>query len=185
MSRTARLLAAFLLAGATLMSLAACAPGEPTPTPSPTVAQSDAPIFASDEEALAAAVAAYELHLSVTGEILAGTAQVEQVREVTAPNYRDERVDELTSFVDSGLRATGDTTIDTASLIERLDSVGETIVSIYACQDVSATRLLNSSGEDITPPDRDVRVPLVLEFRGETSAILLSGNQLWSGDDFC
>lgn len=187
MPRTVRRLAALLLVAATLASLAACAPGETEsmPSPTPTAAQTEAPIFASDEEALAAAVTAYERHLSVTREILAGTVQVDEIREVTAPNYSDERVGELKSFVESGLRASGSTKIDTPSLIERSESADEVVVSIYACQDVSATRLMNSSGEDITPVDRDVRVPLVLEFRGTSSAILLSGNQLWSGDDFC
>lgn len=187
MPRTPRRVVALLLAGATLASLAACAPAAPAATDAPTDSPdaTGAPIFASDEEALAAAVAAYEQHLAITAQILAGDIEVERIREATAPGYGDERVRELESFIESGLRASGSTTIDTPSLIERHEAGGLAIVSIYACQDVSATRLLNSAGQDVTPGDREDRVPLVLEFRGSSAAILVSGNQLWSGDDFC
>lgn len=187
MPRTPRRIVALLLAGAAVAALAACAPAAPAATDAPpdSPEATRAPIFASDEEALAAAVAAYERHLAVTARILAGDIDVEQIRDATAPGYGDERVRELKSFIESGLRASGSTTVDTPSLIERNDTGGQAVISIYACQDVSATRLLNSAGQDVTPADRDERVPLVLEFRGSSAAILVSGNQLWSGDNFC
>lgn len=187
MSRTARLLAAFLLAGATLVSLAACATGgpEPTPSPTPTAAQTDAPIFASDEEALAAAVAAYSAHLEMTAAILEGSVAPEQIAEVSWGSYGRQRVEELNAFLGAGLRTSGSGSIDNTSLLQRSESAGEAHVAIYACQDVSAVRLFNTSGADVTPSDRDDRVPLVLEFRGNAEQLLVSRNEQWSGDDFC
>ena len=55
-----RLGAALAAAGALALVLTGCV-GSPAPTPSPTPTEA-APIFASDEEALAAAVKAYELY---------------------------------------------------------------------------------------------------------------------------
>ena len=119
MPRTARRLAALLLASATLVSLAACAPGGREPMPSPTAAQTDEPIFASDEEALAAAVAAYEKYLRVSEEIAQGTAVAERILSVSTEDYGAARVSELTAFTESGLRLEGSYAFDTTSLVER------------------------------------------------------------------
>ncbi|WP_430647483.1 hypothetical protein [Agromyces sp. GXS1127] len=180
-----RRLAALAIAGATLAGLAACAAPDPGPEPTQTTDATAAPLFASDEEALEAAVAAYEAHLATTAAILADEVEVDAIRHVSSPEYGEQRVSELTAFLDSGLRASGDVVIDTTSLIERHSTEDEAVVSIYACQDVSGTVLSNSEGEDVTPSDRDDRVPLVLEFRGASNDLRLSGNELWSGDNFC
>ena len=56
---TPRVAALLGSAGVLALALSGCA-GAPTPTPTPPSSASAAPIFASDEEALAAAEAAYE-----------------------------------------------------------------------------------------------------------------------------
>lgn len=186
MSRTARLLAAFLLAGATLVSLAACATGgpEPTPSPTPTAAQTDAPIFASDEEALAAAVAAYEAYLAVSDSITAdGGADPDRIRQVTSEGFGEKSEADFAAFSQAGLRTTGSTRVDSARLLET-DNANQT-VSFYACQDVTEVRLFSSSGAEVTPSERDDRVPLVIDTIMDDSALRVDGNQVWSGDDFC
>ncbi|GAA1058472.1 hypothetical protein GCM10017608_26130 [Agromyces luteolus] len=170
---------------AAMLGLAACAAQSPEPTPAPTTDAADAPLFATDEEALAAAVAAYEAHLAATAGILSGEQPVDAIREVSSREYGEQRVSELTAFLDSGLRASGSIAIDSTSLVETYVEDDGTAVSIYACQDVSGTTLLNADGKDVTPPDRDERVPLVLQFRESSGALKVSGNELWSGDDFC
>ena len=95
------------------------------------------------------------------------------------------RIDELAAFVSSGLRSTGRTTFDTVSLAEYAESEQPPRISMYACVDVSGTRLINSAGVDVTPADRDSRVPVLLSFEGGPGSVLVSGSQLWSGDNFC
>ena len=185
MPRTARRLAALLLAGATLVSLTACAPGEATSTPSPSPAETDAPIFASDEEALAAAVAAYEKYLRVSEEIARGTAVAERILSVSTEEYGVARVSELTAFTESGLRLEGSYAFDTTSLVERSGEDSIELVRMYACQDVSGTRLINAEGADVTPADRDTRVPLVVSVELDVDSGLVAGSELWSGQNFC
>jgi hypothetical protein len=187
MPRTPRRAAALLLAAATLASLAACAPAEPggaDPTSSPSAEATHAPIFASDEEALAAAVAAYQAYLALSDSITAGGGvSAGRIREVTSEAFGEVSENDFSAFHDAGLRTTGSTTVDSARLVEVDESINE--VSIYACQDVSDVRLFNSAGADVTPTDRDNRVPLVISTTVENSKLVVDGNQVWSGDDFC
>lgn len=184
MPRTARRLAALLLASATLVSLAACAPGEPEPTPTPSPVETNAPIFASDEEALAAAVAAYEAYLAVSDSITAdGGADSDRIRQVTSEGFGTKSEADFAAFNQAGLRTTGSTRVDSARLLET--DKAKQAVSFYACQDVSEVRLFNSSGADVTPSERDDRVPLVIDTIMDDAALRVDGNQVWSGDDFC
>jgi hypothetical protein len=187
MPRTARRLAALLFASATLVSLAACAPGEPAaPTPSPTATASDAPIFASDEEALAAAVAAYEAYLDSEQRITGSDeVDVQTIREVVSEDYASELIAEYESIRSSTLRLDGRGRIDSTRLVEYGSDDTSTWISMYACSDVGEVRVIDASGTDVTP-QRDERVPVVIDLEqmhGE--ALLVAGSSKWSGDDFC
>lgn len=186
MPRTARRLAAFLLAGATLMSLAACAPGGREPMPSPTAAQTDEPIFASDEEALAAAVAAYEAYLDTEQRITqSDDTDSELIRAVTTTEYADELIEQYDSIRQSSLRLEGRGKLDSARLAEHSSDGSVTFVSIYACSDVSGVRVIDQSGSDVTPQRAD-RVPVLIEFERQGDELLLvAGSDKWPGEDFC
>lgn len=186
MPRTARRLAALLLAGATLVSLAACAPGEPEPTPSPIAAQTDAPIFASDEEALAAAVAAYEAYLDAEQQITqSDDTDTELIRAVTTSEYADELIEQYDAIRQSSLRLEGRGQLDSARLAEHSSDGSATFVSVYACSDVSGVRVIDESGSDVTPQRAD-RVPVLIEFEQKGDELLLvAGSDKWPGEDFC
>ncbi|MFC5788554.1 hypothetical protein ACFPPE_01660 [Agromyces tardus] len=174
-------------AGALVVALAACTSPAPTVSPAPSAdpSASAEPIFASDEEALAAAVAAHEAYLAMNDAIISDGGGTERILAYTTPEYGAQRIDELAAFVSSGLRSTGRTTFDTVSLAEYAESEQPPRISMYACVDVSGTRLINSAGVDVTPADRDSRVPVLLSFEGGPGSVLVSGSQLWSGDNFC
>ncbi|GGI45967.1 hypothetical protein BCL57_001472 [Agromyces flavus] len=187
MPRTPRRLAALLLAGATLASLAACAPAEPEPTSSlPVESAADEPIFASDEEALAAAVAAYEAYLDVEQSITGSDqSELDSIREVTTAQYAEELVEQYSSIRESSLRMVGRGKIDAARLAEQRTDGDATHVSIYACSDISGVRIVDSSGSDVTP-ERKERVPVQISFEQQgASPLLVAGSSTWSGDDFC
>ncbi|GAA1061779.1 hypothetical protein [Agromyces bracchium] len=182
MPRALPRLAALALTGAVLV-LAACAAPPPPVTPTPTTDAADTPLFATDEEALAAAVEAYEEYLAVSDSITADVGvDSARIREVTTPEFADFSEDDFAAFRDAGLRTEGSSTIDSAKLAE----FSSNRVTFYGCQDVSAVKLLNSADEDVTPSDREPRIALVITaVAADGDALLVDGNEVWSGDNFC
>jgi hypothetical protein len=149
------------LAGAVL-ALTGCVGGTPLPTlpPSPTTT----PIFASEEEALAAAEEAYAAYLEVSNLISSeGGVDPERI----APFVTERRLeDELRGFAtlrEHRLRVEGATRFGVIELQQASLDGEDAEVVFYACWDGSETRVFDSEGEDVTPADREVRV--VLEVR--------------------
>jgi len=177
---------AALAATAAMLGLAACAAQSPDPTPSPTTDAADAPLFATDEEALAAAVAAYEAYLAVDAAIAAdGGADAERIRDVVATHYAPELEAQYASQLHSGAVMVGEVALDDPQLVEWDQAAGITYVSVHGCLNVEQVRIIDRSGEDRTPAGRDPVVPLTLTFEGKADALVLSRSDLWSGDDFC
>ena len=190
--RASRSLGAALAAlGALALMLTGCVGAtEATPTPTSTqVAPTEsAPIFASDEEALAAAVGAYQSYLDVAQMIGEdGGRDPERILDVASASYSEPAIAEYEALNERGYRITGRGDISATSLIERSAPHELPEVSIYACVGVGTTLLVNEAGSDITPKDRKQVVPMVLGFTAETSAqhLLLNTSDPWSGDDFC
>ena len=137
-------------------------------------------------EALAAAEAAYLAYISEVDAILRLESPVEGIKDFTNTSYGDQRTGELSAFLSSQLRSTGSTLVDSISLAEYSQRGTPETISIYTCTDVSGTRLYNAAGEDVTPPDRDTRVPVMISLEAHSSGrVLVSGDQLWTGENFC
>lgn len=181
-------LAAAGLAGVLVFGLSACSP-EPAPKPSPTPSASAEPIFASDEEALAAAVKAYEAYLAKVDALTAdGGEDAESIREYVTASYADELIESLNALHESGNHTSGRSLVDRTSLVKANETGGFAKVSMYACLDVSGIRVLSEEGKDVTPSDRPERRPLQVDFESDpndASRLLPSGTETWPGDDFC
>lgn len=171
-----------------VLVLAGCVPTEPpvTPEPDPQVT----PVFASDEEALAAATEAYEKYLEVSDQIAAdgGTSPERMNPLVTEDQYQRE-LEGFTDLVNSKRRIVGISAYDSAAIQSwsMLDAKSAQVV-IYACSDASSTRVLDDTGADVTPVDRQVRAPFELEFVSsseDASSLVLARSDLWSGTNFC
>ncbi len=176
-----------VVAGLTELLLSGCV-GAPAPTPTATTSDAAEPIFASDEEALAAAVEAYEAYIAVSQQIGEdGGSDPERILAVATREYADEVVSDFESMSAQGLKVIGANSLDTTSLIEHSEEAGAAQVSIYGCVGVGTTQIVDESGNDLTPAERSNKVPLVLNFvSAEVPGVLiLSGSDLWSGDDFC
>ncbi|HEU4720216.1 MAG TPA: hypothetical protein VFS59_02550 [Gemmatimonadaceae bacterium] len=188
MPRTPRRILALLLAGAALASLAACAPAAPAVTDAPSASPraTETPIFASDEEALAAAVAAYEHYLDAEQRIVeSDDVQVESIAATTTSDFADELIAQFESLRSSSLRLSGRGQIDSERIAEFGAGKSGIYLTMYACSDVSDVRVIDASGVDVTP-ERAERVPVVIEFEGtEKDTLLVAGSNKWSGDDFC
>ncbi|GAA2035571.1 hypothetical protein GCM10009819_20070 [Agromyces tropicus] len=185
MPRPVRRLTALALTATALLGLAACAPDEEAPTAPPTTDATSAAVFASDEEALAAAVEAYEAYLAVSASISASGEGFDRLAAVTSREYGETRTQELETFADAGLRLSGSYRLDTTSLISRSRLGASELVLIYACQDVSLTRIVNADGVDVTPVGRDERAPMTVELQLTADGGVVAGSELWSGENFC
>ncbi len=189
MPRTPRRLAALLLAGATLASLAACTPEDPEPTsssPPPVASRTDDPIFASDEEALAAAVAAYEQYTKISTQLSANPdLDVDSIRDVATESHASDTIRSLDQLHASGARAIGEVDLHGFTLVEVSNRGPVAAIQMYACNDLINYRIVNAAGEDITPTDRADAVTFLVSLEGDDTKLLVSGTEPWSGSSVC
>lgn len=185
-SHPAALAVSALLVG----TLAACA-SEPDPAPSWTASASPEvaePLFASDEEALAAAEAAYARYLVVSDAVLsAGGQSPERLREVAVGQALEYELAGARDFAESGLYATGSTLFT----VHRLQSVkphesGGSEVRFYVCDDLSNADLFDQTGVSQADPEGQVIFPFEIAIIGPSAAELkVAEKNLWTGGGFC
>jgi hypothetical protein len=179
------------LATAALLSIAGCVPSTAEPAVTPTAtASAAAPVFASDEEALAAATAAFTEYTGATEAILyAAGEEPERIHPFVTEAHFPTAVKNFEWFADNQIRFEGALAFDHITLQSadyRTD--GSAQVFVYLCSDVSATRLIGANGADVTPPDRQDRLPLLVEFSSDSSEaglLQVNDSSLWTGENFC
>jgi hypothetical protein len=171
-----------LVAGAAviLMAMTGCVDPSPPVTPSPT--PSATPVFASEEEALAAAEAAYREYLAVSDAILQdGGVNGERIAPLVTPDELEDTLDGFRSFEDLQRRSVGATKFDSMT-IARLD---DAFLDVYVCLDVGQVRILDQNGADVTVLDRQERLPLQVGFERSGRSLLVARSESWTGDNFC
>lgn len=174
---------------AIVLLLAGCVPGEPVITPEP---DPDAtPVFASDEEALAAATEAYAKYLEVSDQILSeGGENPERLDAVATPAWQKLQLEGYAKAKANGLHSVGSTAFDSLTL-EAYDPGavnGEGLVRAYVCIDVSGVDVLNVEGESVVSTERPGRSPAELVFdwvNGDSPRLVVAEIEAWGGRDFC
>ncbi|MGV8883082.1 MAG: hypothetical protein ACOH19_13110 [Rhodoglobus sp.] len=166
-----------------MLLLAGCVP-QPVENPAEP-APSSAPVFASEEEALAAAVAAYEEYLKVSDEIAAdGGANPERLKDLVTEEWYEVELEGFASIRDAGISQIGATHSRNAVLQSYTnDSPGE--VRLNICADTSETRFLNATGADVTSQSRKTLVTVEAIFSLQAEDLLLDGNEPWAEDSLC
>ena len=166
-----------------VLLLSGCLPQQSavTPTPEPT----STPVFASEEEALAAATAAYAAYLAVSDQIGAdGGANPERLKPLVTAEWLAKEVGAFKEFSSTGWRQSGLTTLRSSALQQFSDDS----VTLYVCTDANETRFYDSSGADVTPAVRQTESSLEVSFAIGASAdgrLLLEGNDPWAAESFC
>ncbi|AWB96346.1 hypothetical protein DCE93_12375 [Agromyces badenianii] len=181
--------AALAAAGALALLLSGCTSGDPAPsqTSSPDAAE---PIFASDEEALAAAVEAYEDFALVSDGLSANpTADSSAIESVTTPRYAPDFIASLAEFHAAGLRTTGTIERRDFELAQSAETPGPVAdVQMYVCVDYSQSGIVNSSGQFVTPEGRQPLTRSLVRLVGESEGskrLLVDSTELWDNSDGC
>jgi hypothetical protein len=161
--------------------LSGCSPnGTPAiPVPEPT----SAPVFASDEDALAAAKVALAAYIAVSDAISQdGGANPERIAEVVTPEWLPTELNSWRAFQRRGEKLVGSTSIKKVKL-EQTSDAGTVVV--YACIDFTASTMIDKTGIDVgrKGPD-DGTLEITFEI-AKSVDLLLADSELWSGESIC
>lgn len=148
-----------LAVGGLLMGmLSGCTP-ETDPTPKPTKTA----VFATDEEAFAAAEETYRAFIDAQNRVdLRDDSTFEPVYNLTVDHAYAAIRESLTQLQAEGVTMRGTSAIASMEPLKVNTASGE--VSMHVCVDVSATDLLDSSGSSIVPSTRADVQSLVVDF---------------------
>ncbi|TFD66999.1 hypothetical protein [Cryobacterium sp. Hb1] len=192
-------LAAFILSIASATLSGCTAALEPAPSES-AVAGADAtaaptktpPVFASNDEALAAARAAYAAYTLGSNEFAASPQAgngFDTFSGLVSKRYLPEVTASVDSFAESGHVGRGAISFDTVSLMSFSEpSPGHVEVSLYLCADVSGLRIVDKAGADVTPANRSERTPTqvaLISSDTDASKLLVDKEDTWTGQNFC
>jgi hypothetical protein len=149
----------------------------------------EAPIFASDEEALNAARDTFEGYLRAGGSIMSeGGASPERIDDFTTPETASEEKAGFARLAARGERLVGETKLENVTLQSYRPDRIRGIVVVYACVSVADTDVLDENGKSTVSVDRPDRTPFEAIFdRSEQSAtkLRLSSKTVWAGEGVC
>ena len=162
------------------VALAACST-QATPKPESTQAASEKPLFATDEEALAAAQAAYANYLEVSDQIARdGGANPERLKGVVSSSQYEEEISPFDQLSSSGETMSGSSTFDKL----HIQAVSSKSVTAYLCLDNS--RLVLNKSDGTQQQSSNPKWPLLVTFtESSNGSIVLSGSETWTGTNFC
>ncbi len=157
---------------------------EATATPSASL-----PAFASNDEALAAAKAAYTTYLAAGDTARATDSESwKAYLSLTTGTEHDGAEQAGKLMEEKGWSFTGVTLFDSMTIQSSqtlADSTWE--IRTYLCLDLSASDTVNEAGESVVKHD-DSRSPMVVVFvtpDSNSRQLLISESPIWSGSNFC
>jgi hypothetical protein len=160
--------------------LSGCAPADPVVTPQPE--PSSAPLFATEEEALAAATEAYAAYSTMFDQLLAdGGADPGRLVEVAAGAQLDADTKALDDVRSKGLRGVGTASFDTVALQNYDPWTAESTVVVYLCEDVTGVDVVDPSGLSVVSESRLDRVGYEVSFnRSDETKLLVASKEVWA-----
>jgi len=172
--------------GGLLLGAVGCtaAPTSAKPSPTPTVV----PIFASDEEALAAATEAYASYQEMSDKIDSeGGLEPERISPFVSADHLPSAMHQSDGFREAGARSVGSTSFLVAGTQQlNYSSSDETAVSLYVCDDVSGVDVLDASGASLVSETRAGVTPFEVGFILNSEEVLVvDSREVWTGKNFC
>lgn len=181
-----RIAAAVATGGVLALVLSGCI-GAHGPTPTPSAPSSPEPIFASDEEALAAAEAVYGQFLIASAQATgSGGTDVDALEGVATGEAYQAQLDSAANYAKDNIHSTGQRTFTTHSLQSHSgDPDRGAIVTFYVCDDLRALDVVDASGVSVVAPDRIEDVPYLVVVEGRADSLKVSEKDLWERENFC
>jgi hypothetical protein len=178
-----------LVASAAVLALTGCVQRDAIVTPAPV--SSAKPIFANEQDALAAAEKAYAAYNDVSNKILqAGGLNPERIDAVVSAQLAADEIKGFQKYVERGYRSIGKTTFDHVVLQQYSPGSihGSGIVSIYVCVDTSGVDVLDANGTSVVDTSRPSRMGFEVGFEAGPSPshlLRVSSNDVWDSGDIC
>jgi hypothetical protein len=144
-------------------------------------------VFASDEEALAAAEEAYQRYLDVTNKVgSAGWFDTDPLREVERGTALQDELSTVEAFRTKGYKQIGLITFDSVTLQRAEASLpGQVLITVYLCLDVTDVDLVDTDGQSVIGPDRPDRQGIEADIDDVEQSLKVSRSEPWSGASFC
>lgn len=149
-----------------IAGLSGCTP-EPEPTPTPTAA------FASEEEAFAAAEEVYRAYNDAGNARLRGEESPDP-QDFLVGTALEGDIDATNLLSEQGLHAEGSIVLSAFSGAAFKATGAEATIVATVCLDVSDTRVVNSTGQDVTPSTRPSVVGQSVTFIGTANGLQIS-----------
>jgi hypothetical protein len=184
---TPRLPAALALT-ALVVSIAGCSAEPAPPLASASAAPTTAPLFASDEEALAAAEAAFEEYLDVAFRVFAdGGIDPGRLETVATDEVLATDISRAADFAARGLRQVGEPVVLETTLQQHTsDERGNIHITSYSCMEGRSVSAVDSDGNELGNPNRARTVTLENHFTGDpTGTLRLSKSTVWAAGESC
>lgn len=172
------------LAALGLLLTSGCAGPDPEPSASGSAAAGEA-FFASEEEAVEAALAVYAEYNAMADQIMADGG-VDSDRLLAFATDEVVAVEESGYAVlrEKGATASGRTVLDGFTLQSADLQSGD--VRFYVCRDVSALAISDAAGNNLVSPDRPERGAFEVAMSpNEDSALVITEDNAWSGAGVC
>jgi hypothetical protein len=187
--RTKSRILGIALAAALALGLVGCV--EPAPVVIPTSQPDSKPVFATDAAALAAAKKAYVAYLAVSDEVLEDKgANPTRLLRVATPGVLKTELPGFAEAKARNWRSTGGTVIDNIELQSYSPDApkGRSIISVYACIDVSKVGVFDAKGHSVVSPGRPPASTFQATFdlvKVREASLIISGEQPWQGTGIC
>jgi hypothetical protein len=185
--RSAPPLAALALAVTVLLT--GCVPEAPDidPPPEPTSES----VFASDEEALAAATDAYKAYLAMSDLIAQeGGKDPERIAAVAVRDAQDDAETGYKYLQEHQYRSVGQSKIRSVSLQSYSESLLEKsdVAVVYVCLDLTDVDVVDRNGVSVVEASRPDLQPFEVTFDPSTEnprELVVAARQPWAGGNFC
>jgi hypothetical protein len=152
-----------------LVVLTGCAPEPADPTPTPTSA------FASEDEAFAAAEETYRAYVDAVNARREDPTARPAPTDFLIGDALEAEIDTQNLKHAEGLSIAGETVVVQIAPRSWDASSGE--VELAVCIDSSATRVVDESGSDVTPPDRPTRYGLAIELEEIGNSLVIASTE--------